>query len=192
MKSRCIRALSDESRRSILSKILAFVVVALAVCDGMTRAEAGLMGLQRVAAGGTGGLSQPMFITHAPNDPTRLFIAQRGGAIRILNLTTGTLETTPFLTIPSVLTGGEGGLLGMAFHPHYATNGKFYVNVTAADSIANTPFSNYIREYTVSSQPERRRHHDRQADPRIRRNRRTITTAAGSASSPATATIFSS
>jgi glucose/arabinose dehydrogenase len=117
-------------------------------------ANAAITGLKRVATG----LSAPIFVTHAPGDRTRLFIVQRGGSIRILNLTTGALEATPFLTIPSVDQGGEGGLLGMAFHPDYATNGKFYVNVTIDNGGlvfqgATSPFSTRIREYTVSANP---------------------------------------
>lgn len=119
---------------------------------------AAAVGRQRVATG----LSAPMFTTHVPDDPTRLFIAERGSPngssdatanIRILNLTTGTLEATPFLSITGINNGGEGGLLGMAFHPDYTQNGKFYVYVTANDSVSGTPFSSYIREYTVSTNP---------------------------------------
>jgi len=89
-------------------------------------AGAAISGIARVATS----LSNPMFVTHAPGDRSRLFIGLRGGTIRVLNLTTGLLETNPFLSIPSVDQEGEGGLLGMTFHPDYATNGKFYVNVT--------------------------------------------------------------
>src|SRR5215203_3627124 len=81
--------------------------------------DAALQGITRVASG----LSAPIYATYAPGDASRLFIVQRGGAIRILNLATRTLETTPFLSIPGVDTEGEGGLLGMAFHPDYASNG---------------------------------------------------------------------
>jgi glucose/arabinose dehydrogenase len=121
-------------------------------------ASAAAVGRQRVVTG----LSSPMFATHAPGDATRLFIAERGSPfnnsnatanIRILDLMTGTLEPTPFLSITGLNNTGEGGLLGLAFHPDYAENGKFYVNVTANDSIAGTPFSSYIREYTVSANP---------------------------------------
>ena len=117
-------------------------------------ANAAITGLQRVASG----LSAPMFVTHVPGDRNRLFIGQRGGTIRILNLSTGSLETTPFLSIPSVDQGGEGGLLGMAFHPDYATNGQFYVNVTIDNGGlvfqgATSPFSTHIRQYTVSADP---------------------------------------
>jgi glucose/arabinose dehydrogenase len=115
-------------------------------------ATAAISGMTPVATG----LTNPIFVTHAPGDRTRLYIAQRNGVIRILNLTTGSLEATPFLSIPDVVTGdptpgAEGGLLGLAFHPDYANNGKFYVYVTAADSDPSTVFSSYVRQYSRSA-----------------------------------------
>lgn len=109
--------------------------------------DAAISGLQRVASG----LSAPIFATHAPGDRSRLFIAERGGAIRILNLETGVLEATPFLTMSGISTTGEGGFLGLAFHPDYFVEGlpgfgKFYVSITTN----NTTVSR-IREFTVSS-----------------------------------------
>jgi glucose/arabinose dehydrogenase len=121
-------------------------VVALIIPCGP--AWAAISGLQRVASG----LGSPMFVTSAPGDRDRLFIAQRGGAIRILNLNTGTLLTTPFLTMTGLSTAGEGGFLGMAFHPDYFDPdadgyGKFYVKVTTSGS----DLSVHIREYSVSA-----------------------------------------
>ena len=80
-----------------------------------------------------------MFVTHAPGDRDRLFIAQRGGSIRILDLNTGVLQTTPFLST-TVDTNGEGGFLGLAFHPDYFNEGqpgfgKFYVDVTTGSPV---------------------------------------------------------
>jgi glucose/arabinose dehydrogenase len=93
-----------------------------------------------------------MFVTHAPGDRQRLFFAERGGGIRILNLNTGTLESTAFLTMTGLSTAGEGGFLGMAFHPDYFNEdadgfGKFYVKVTTAGSDLTVQ----VREYSVSS-----------------------------------------
>lgn len=101
-----------------------------------------------------------MFATFAPGDSTRLFIAERGtpgdnsnasAAIKILDLTTGVLQSTPYLTITGINNNGEGGLLGLAFHPDFQTNSKFYAYVTANDSVSSTPFSSYIREYSAPS-----------------------------------------
>ncbi|HPF11951.1 MAG TPA: PQQ-dependent sugar dehydrogenase [Flavobacteriaceae bacterium] len=74
------------------------------------------------------GFSAPVDIAHAGDD--RLFVVEKGGRIKILNAD-GTIEATPFLDISSLVSNGsEQGLLGLAFHPDYATNGYFYVNYT--------------------------------------------------------------
>jgi glucose/arabinose dehydrogenase len=108
--------------------------------------DAAISGLQRVASD----LANPIFVTHAPGDTSRLFIAQRGGQIRILDLNTGALQATPFLST-TVDTNGEGGLLGLAFHPNYSNVGtpgfgKFYVDVTTG-----SPFTIRVREFQVSA-----------------------------------------
>jgi glucose/arabinose dehydrogenase len=90
--------------------------------------------LQEVAAG----LNFPLYLTAPPGDTARLFIAEKGGAIRIVKH--GTLEPTPFLDLTGkVSTGAEQGLLGLAFDPGYATNGRFVVHYT--DVSGNTTIS---------------------------------------------------
>ncbi|MDB6146512.1 MAG: hypothetical protein JWO45_176 [Spartobacteria bacterium] len=75
------------------------------------------------------GLNQPLFVTAPPGDFDRLFIVSRLGTISILNLASGKVNNTAFLNIVSrIITTGERGLLGMAFDPNFATNGKFYLN----------------------------------------------------------------
>ena len=83
------------------------------------------------------GLSSPVFAASPPGDPDRLFVVeQHTGRIRILDLNSGQLNGDSFLDLPdaSLAGGGEQGLLGLAFHPDYATNGLFYVNLTNAVS----------------------------------------------------------
>ena len=96
------------------------------------------------------GLARPVQVVAAPNDYDRIFIVeQRSGStgrIKIFNLDTGTLNSTPFLSV-SVNTSSEQGLLGLAFHPNYESNGYFYVNYTASGGT-------YIKRYTVSSNPD--------------------------------------
>ncbi len=76
-------------------------------------------------------LSKPLFVTHARDSSGRLFIVEQGGRIKILK--NGSVLSTPFLNISAkVSNGSEQGLLGLAFHPDYGTNGKFYVNYTNA------------------------------------------------------------
>ena len=79
------------------------------------------------------GLSAPVEITHANDFSGRLFVLEQAGRIRIVK--NGALVATPFLDIRSsvggpVLSGGEMGLLGLAFHPNYASNGVFFVYYT--------------------------------------------------------------
>lgn len=74
-------------------------------------------------------LSSPVFLATPPGDQTRLFVLEQGGAIKVLNRTSGTVLTT-FLTLSGITSGGEQGLLGLAFDPNYNTNGRFYVYYT--------------------------------------------------------------
>ncbi len=80
------------------------------------------------------GVPQVLFVTAPEGDYQRLFMVQRTGAIRIYDMVSGTMLPTPFLNIASLLETGfnEQGLLGLAFHPDYATNGFFYVNYTSS------------------------------------------------------------
>jgi glucose/arabinose dehydrogenase len=89
------------------------------------------------------GLSSPVFLT-SPKDDPRLFILEQAGRIRIIE--NGTLLTTPFLDITSqVGSGGERGLLGLAFHPRFSTNGFFFVNYTGTDGHTR------VARFTVSA-----------------------------------------
>ena len=91
-------------------------------------------------------LSSPVFLTAPTGDVGRLFIVEQGGLIRILNSLDGTPRTTPFLDVAGlIVTGGEQGLLGMAFDPNYAGNGRFYIYYT------NTAGDIVIARYGVSS-----------------------------------------
>jgi glucose/arabinose dehydrogenase len=94
-----------------------------------------------------------LFTTTAPVDSNRLFIVQQNGVLRILNLNTGVLNATAFLTVGNIVSGGEQGLLGLAFDPAYATNGKFYVNCTAPGGAFNAGITQ-IRQYQVSANPD--------------------------------------
>lgn len=94
------------------------------------------------------GFSSPVEIAH-PEGDSRLFVVQQRGLIRILN-TNGTINSTPFLNLVGTVStsGNERGLLGLAFHPNYATNGFFYVNYTRISDGATV-----IARYSVSADP---------------------------------------
>jgi glucose/arabinose dehydrogenase len=94
------------------------------------------------------GFTLPIFVTSPPGDP-RLFVVEQGGLIRIIE--DGAVVTTPFLDIRDrLIQRGEQGLLGMAFHPDYATTGRFFVYYTAIDSEAAGPEANVVAQYHVS------------------------------------------
>ena len=94
------------------------------------------------------GLDSPVQVTSARDGSGRLFIVEQGGKVLIVK--NGVLLPTPFIDIAAQLaTGGERGLLGIAFHPSYKTNGKFYLYFTRKSDgdIA-------INEYRVSGDPD--------------------------------------
>jgi glucose/arabinose dehydrogenase len=73
--------------------------------------------------------ASPLFLTNARDGSNRLFVVEQGGRIWLFHPETGAL--TVFLDITSkVISGGERGLLGLAFHPDYATNRRFFVHYT--------------------------------------------------------------
>ncbi|TWT88165.1 Quinoprotein glucose dehydrogenase B precursor [Pseudobythopirellula maris] len=111
-----------KTRRSCA--LLAAVGLAALACA----ARAEVVGLSRVASG----FVSPTFVTHAPGDPDRLFVVEQRGTIRTFDRTTGQLSPQTFLDIRGLVddAGGEQGLLGLAFHPDFQTNGHFYVNYT--------------------------------------------------------------
>ncbi len=92
------------------------------------------------------GLLEPVYLTHAGDQSGRLFVVEQGGAIRIVR--DGRLLPTPFLNLRDrVISGGELGLLSVAFHPRFASNGRFFVNYTANQGNLRT----VIAEYRVSA-----------------------------------------
>ncbi|MFY7846356.1 PQQ-dependent sugar dehydrogenase [Chryseobacterium gambrini] len=87
------------------------------------------------------GFTAPVEIAHA-ND-SRMFVVQQNGIIKILQ-SNGTVNSTNFLNISSKITyGGERGLLGLAFHPQYPTNGYFFVYYN--DTGGNITVARYTR-----------------------------------------------
>ena len=97
------------------------------------------------------GLNSPVAVRHAGDGSGRLFIVEQGGVIRTWDGTA--MLPTPFLNITSaVLSGGERGLLGLAFHPDYGNNGFFYVNYTYDfDPTGSVDDRTRIARYSVSA-----------------------------------------
>ncbi|MFY9555875.1 MAG: PQQ-dependent sugar dehydrogenase [Blastocatellia bacterium] len=92
----------------------------------------------------TSGLTSPVYVTNAHDGSNRLFTLDLRGTIQLLQ--PGQTVVTPFLDIQTrVMSGGEQGLLGLAFHPQFKNNGRFFVNYTRKPDGATV-----IAEYRVS------------------------------------------
>jgi len=114
----------------------ALTTIALGVAACAADAQLGIQSI--------GIFDDPVFVTHAGDGSGRLFIVEQDGAIRIID-DNGTTLPVPFIDIdPRVLSGGEQGLLGLAFHPKYTANGKYYVNYTTNDGGRVTRISEFI------------------------------------------------
>ena len=90
------------------------------------------------------GIQSPLYLTHAGDGSGQLFVVEQPGTIRVI--VQGILQNKPFLDITNrVLSGGERGLLGLAFHPKHRQNGRFFVNYTRRDDGA-TVLAEYRRQ----------------------------------------------
>jgi glucose/arabinose dehydrogenase len=92
------------------------------------------------------GLSMPVGMAVPPEEKSgRLFFVEKTGTIRIVR--NGKVEPKPFLDLTNEVTkGGEQGLLGLAFHPDYAKNGRLFVDLT------DTKGDTHVLEFKVSAQ----------------------------------------
>lgn len=112
------------------AQLLTLLAVAACSDDGgpTTPTGDGTLALERV----TDQLESPVYLTTPPGDPDRLFILEKAGRVRVVH--DGTLLEEPFLDITAETSAdGERGLLGLAFHPGYATNGQVFVHHTDVD-----------------------------------------------------------
>ena len=91
------------------------------------------------------GLSSPLLVTNARDGSNRLFIVEQSGRIKVLQ--PGASTPTVFLDIASkIVSGAERGLLGLAFHPQFSTNRRFFVDYTRLEDGATV-----IAEYHASA-----------------------------------------
>jgi len=120
-----------------LSLLVPFAVAATVALAGTAVAQAPTIRTLPFVSG----LARPNTLTAPPQDVHRVFICeQHTGNVRLVK--DGVLQATPFINVGAVSTGNEQGLLGLAFHPDYETNGFFYVNLTNAGG------TTIIRRYT--------------------------------------------
>ncbi len=122
-----------------------------AVSTSSLRAQA-VEGLDAIRL--AGGFNSPLFLTAPPGDTSRLFVVQQSGEIRIIDLISQTVKPIPFLDLSGVVSvSGEEGLLGLAFDPNYATNGRFYVYYVAPGGSFGQGVS-HVALFRVSSDPD--------------------------------------
>lgn len=134
-------------RRPALLRILLPAVLLVQACsgDGQSAPPPGTLdlALEPVATG----FAFPLLLT-APAGDARLFIVEKGGLVKIVK--SGATLAAPFLDLTSLVSSGsEQGLLGLAFDPQYAANGRFFVSYT------NLAGDNVLASYQVSSDADR-------------------------------------
>ncbi|ARN77744.1 hypothetical protein BST97_06890 [Nonlabens spongiae] len=131
-----------------MKKLFYFVIALLVSMASHQKLSAQSIDLAPIASG----LNAPVDIKSAGDE--RLFIVEQVGLIKIIDLTTNSISPNAFLDISSLIsTGGERGLLSMAFPADYNISGKFYIYYT------DTTGSSVISQYSVSNQDPN------QADP---------------------------
>ncbi|HVZ94099.1 MAG TPA: PQQ-dependent sugar dehydrogenase, partial [Phycisphaerales bacterium] len=88
-------------------------------------------------------IRRPTCLVQGPNDPTRMYLCQQEGQIRVIK--NGVLQTTPFINLASLLPSVtlEKGVLSMVFDPGFATNGFFYVYYTDNASPTNAVIARF-------------------------------------------------
>jgi len=152
----------------MLKPLCGTLAAVMAASLAATPASALDVKLEKVADG----LTAPLLLSSPPNDDRR-FIVEQIGLIKILT-PEGEVLDQPFLDIrhklePLLAAFDEQGLLGLAFHPDFAENGKFYVAYSgplkAGDDLGKTLWwshSNYVSEFVVSDEDPNRADHNRE------------------------------
>jgi glucose/arabinose dehydrogenase len=121
----------SKGRRTAVSSALALLLaLALPACgsaqppDGAVSSGARGVGLKQI-----GSFESPVYVAGAPGFPTLLFVVEQGGTVQVLR--NGHKQARPFLDIHDLISsGGERGLLSIAFPPDYESSGRFYVYET--------------------------------------------------------------
>lgn len=141
---------APRSRCLIGAGALPVVALCLLACDegpaaanGDPPGDAEAVELELVAEG----FDRPVHLAVAPGDTTRVFVVEQAGRIRVVR--SGEVLGTPFLDVSGLITsGGERGLLSVAFHPEHGSNGRLFAFYTDPSGDAR------VVEYRVGSDPD--------------------------------------
>ncbi len=94
--------------------------------------------------------TQPVDLQNPGDGSGRLFVVEQPGRIQLVGKNGGEYTKQLFLDLTGrVAAGGEMGLLGLAFHPDFASNGTFYVDYTRAD-----PRQSVISRFKLAADPD--------------------------------------
>jgi len=119
--------LSSKGQKMIRNLFLVLSLFSVAGVSSIARSQTPIR-LQPFLSG----LSLPLYITSAKDGTGRLFVVQQRGIIKVVQPGSNSVSNFIDLTSRVSQTGTERGLLGLAFHPQFATNGYFFVNYTRA------------------------------------------------------------
>ena len=138
---------TQYARRGADGTVVVFLMLVLGVTGGSAWAE-NEPGLVQIGSGFTNSL----YLTHAPGITDRLYVIEQGtgSSARIKNINPQNGQVTTVLTITGVRTGGERGLLGLAFHPNVANNGFLYVYTSVNRQSPMGDHDSLIRRYTLT------------------------------------------
>ena len=125
------------------------LLVLLAALAAATPARADVLEANGLRLVKLGDFTSAVYVATAPGDPRRVFVVEQGSAgsadIRVIR--DGVVLGTPFLHLTGVKTGGEQGLLSMAFAPDYPTSGRFYVYFTDGSACTGSGCDIRVDEY---------------------------------------------
>jgi glucose/arabinose dehydrogenase len=100
-----------------------------------------------------GDFDQPLFVAAPPGDASRVLVVEQGGDVRLVK--DGSVVDRPFLAVENVRNNGEQGLLSIAFHPNYASNGRLYAFYNRSDLCSASGCDIEIAEFRRESDPDR-------------------------------------
>lgn len=115
--------------------LAAFALVAAPQAAGQT------LSLELIVSG----LNKPTHVAEDPTQPGRLFAVERNRGVDVV--INGVLQATPFLDLSAEVSSGTQGIMGIALHPDYALNGRFFLVYTDMGQMS------HVAEYTVSADP---------------------------------------
>ena len=140
-----MRGLRGAGARDYATVVLMTLAAVWPPCADAQTLPEGIF-LERVV----GGLERPIAMANAGDGSNRLFIVQQTGRIRIYDLNQGRLLPTPFLDLSALITSADfEGVLGLAFHPQYEVNGRFFV------MYIDTSYHQIVARFSVSGDPNR-------------------------------------